>query len=80
MATPLRITSKACFTTYLSGIWQQLPTELVKCYQLIQKEADKGKLVCANEQYYLLRDGLPTSWSPANCEAFLKATIGLWNR
>lgn len=45
----------------------------------IQSEADKNQLVCANEQYYLLRDGTPTCWEPAKAEAFLTAVSQLWN-
>lgn len=45
----------------------------------IQNEADKSKFVCANQQYYLLRDSTHTCWPAANCEAFLNSAIGLWN-
>jgi hypothetical protein len=42
-------------------------------------EADRTEFVCANEQYYLLRDGTPTCWPAANGEAFLAAAVKLWN-
>ena len=45
----------------------------------IQESADKSNLVCANEQYYLLRQSVNTCWDPANCEKFLEAAIKLWN-
>jgi len=45
----------------------------------IQVEADKTELVCANEQYYLLRDGFHTCWPIANGNAFLEAAVNLWN-
>jgi len=45
----------------------------------IQTEADKDKLVCANEQYYLLRDNSHTCWPKANAEEFLTAAVTLWN-
>ena len=41
----------------------------------IQESADKSNLVCANEQYYLLRQSVNTCWDPANCEKFLEAAI-----
>jgi hypothetical protein len=42
--------------------------------------ADRSKFVCANEQYYLLRDGHETCWPVANGEAFLRAVTDLWNK
>jgi len=45
----------------------------------IQNEADKAELVCANQQYYLLRDNAKTCWRPADCEEFLSAVITFWN-
>ena len=41
--------------------------------------ADKDKLVCANEQYYLLWEGTHTSWEKADAEAFIDAAIKMWN-
>lgn len=73
---------------YLEGLLYNVPDEkftasfqgcFVNAMNWIQEEADKSKLVCANEQYYLLWDSLYTSWSKANCETFLKAAIELWN-
>jgi hypothetical protein len=45
----------------------------------LQQEADKTKLVTANEQYYLLREDAKTCWNPADGEAFISAAIDLWN-
>lgn len=42
-------------------------------------EANKPELVCANEQYYLLRDGSHVCWKPSDCEKFINAAIRLWN-
>lgn len=44
-----------------------------------RQEAKKVDLVCANEQYYLLRDGSHTCWPQANCDAFVEAAVELWN-
>lgn len=72
---------------YLEGLLYNVPddkftTDYEECFvnaiNWIQTEADKSKLVCANEQYYLLWDNSPTSWPNANCEAFLNAAIELW--
>ena len=40
-----------------------------------RQEAKKVDLVCANEQYYLLRDGSHTCWPQANCDAFAEAAV-----
>jgi hypothetical protein len=41
-------------------------------------ETDRTKLLCANEQYYLLRSGYHTCWEPANCDKFMNAASELW--
>ena len=51
----------------------------VNAVNWIQSEADKSQLVCANEQYYLLRDNSHTSWSKTNFELFIQAAIKLWD-
>ena len=43
-------------------------------------EGDRAKLVTANEQFYLLRDGVKTCWPPADAEPFLEAAIKLWDK
>jgi hypothetical protein len=43
-------------------------------------KADRSKFLCANEQYYLLRDDPNVTWSAANCEAFLAAAVDMWNK
>lgn len=73
---------------YLEGLLYNVPPEkFTKSYQQcflnafkwIQEEADKNTLVCANEQYYLLRDNSDTCWPEAHGEAFINAAIELWN-
>jgi hypothetical protein len=41
-------------------------------------ETDRTKLLCANEQYYLLRSGSHTCWEPGSCDKFLNAASDLW--
>lgn len=43
-------------------------------------EADREKFVCANEQYYLLRDNSPVTWRAEKYEAFLNASVELWSQ
>lgn len=73
---------------YLEGLLYNVPSgkfglsyedSFVNAINWIQSEADKSKLVCANEQYYLLWEGPPTSWKPSNAEALLQAVIKQWN-
>ena len=73
---------------YLEGLLYNVPADkfntsyqdcFVNALTWFQEEADKTKLLCANEQYYLLRDNAHTCWPPANCDTFLESTIKLWN-
>jgi hypothetical protein len=40
---------------------------------------DRSNFLCANQQYYLLRDGHQVCWPIANGTAFINAVIKLWN-
>lgn len=73
---------------YIEGLMYNVPdAKFGKSYEdcfinamtWIQKEADKSSLVCANEQYYLLRDNEHTCWKKDDAETFLNAAIGAWN-
>lgn len=73
---------------YLEGLLYNVPVSkfgssygdcFVNAINWIQQEADKSKLVCANEQYYLLWEGSSTSWEKTDADAFLAAAIKLWN-
>ena len=83
-----RITEGIAPSYYLEGLLYNVPNEkfttslqgcFVNAINWIQNEADKSKLVCANEQYYLLWENSHTAWPRANCEMFLNAAIELWN-
>ena len=41
--------------------------------------ADRTKFLCANEQFYLLREDSPVTWRTAKCDKFLNAAVQLWN-
>lgn len=73
---------------YLESLLYNVPNDkfsssyvdsFVNAINWIQNEAEKSKLVCANEQYYLLRSGTPTCWEGTDAEAFINASIDLWN-
>lgn len=73
---------------YLEGLLYNVPSDrfgptyhqsFVNAMNWIQTQADKPKLVCANEQYYLLRDGVHTCWNTTDAELFLTNVITAWN-
>ncbi len=73
---------------YLEGLLYNVPNEeltssyedcVVNTLNWYRQKAKKVDFVCANEQYYLLRDGSHTCWPQANCDAFIEAAIELWN-
>jgi hypothetical protein len=39
---------------------------------------DRSKLLCANEQYYLLHPESPVTWRVEKLETFLEATTTFW--
>jgi hypothetical protein len=60
----------------LAGTYQECVVNTLNWYK---KAATKSSLVCANEQYYLLRDGSLVCWNQSDCDAFVDAAIGMWN-
>lgn len=73
---------------YIEGLLYNVPSDrltlsyqdcVVNTLNWYQQEAVKTDLVCANEEYYLLRDGSHTCWTQANCDAFVEAAVKLWN-
>lgn len=42
--------------------------------------ADRQDFICANEQYYLLREGSPVTWRTEKCDEFLAAAVDLWKQ
>lgn len=73
---------------YIEGLLYNVPNNklmsrygdcVVNTLNWYRQEANKVDLVCANEQYYLLRDGSHTCWPQANCDAFVEAAVELWN-
>jgi hypothetical protein len=74
---------------YLEGLLCNVPREkFSNCYgdtfcaaiNWLQQEADRTKLVTANRQFYLLRDGFKTTWPTGDYDAFIGAAIELWNK
>ena len=81
------ITTDVAPSYYLEGLLYNVPADkfgisyadtFVNCIKWI-KGADKSKFVCANEQYYLLRENCPVTWQAAKCDEYLSAVIKLWD-
>jgi hypothetical protein len=71
---------------YIEGLLYNVPNDkfagsfgdsFVNCINWIH-DADRSKFVCANRQYYLLRDDPDVTWSIVQCDKFLGALIDLW--
>jgi hypothetical protein len=72
---------------YIEGLLYNVPSDrfdgtyrdaFANCINWLQ-EADRSNFVCANEQYYLLRDDPDVTWSAVNCTAFLDGLVQLWD-
>ncbi len=63
-------------TDSFSGSYSQIVLNLLNW---MYNKPDRTKFVCANEQYYLLRDNDPVCWPTANGAKFVTAVIRLWN-
>lgn len=72
---------------FVEGLLYNVPSDkfhtdyetcFINAINWLRLDADKSELVCANEQYYLLREDTPVCWPSANCDAFLDAAVELW--
>ena len=88
LITEKMIASGIAPSYYLEGLLYNVPDDkfttsyedcLVNCINWIL-EADKSKFVCANEQYYLLREDSPVTWRESKYDEFLAAAVKLWNQ
>ena len=73
---------------FLEGLFYNVPCELfghsyqdcfINSINWFQNDSDKNKLLCANEQYYLLRDNEHNCWPKSYCDEFIEAVIDMWN-
>ena len=81
-----RIDSKLAPSYFVEGLLYNVPnnlfhssraTTLVNALNWLMA-TDRNAFVCANEEYYLLRDAA-MCWPPSNCHAFLNALVQFWN-
>ena len=59
-----------------SGDFQDIASNILRW---LNKAKDLSEFVCANGQYYLLRDNYPTCWPCADGANFIKAAAKLWD-
>ncbi|MEZ5406312.1 MAG: nucleotidyltransferase [Verrucomicrobiia bacterium] len=73
---------------FIEGLLYNVPIEKFtgNCQEIVlnilrwlYQTNDRTNFVCANEQYYLLRDDSMVCWPIANGDQFIKAVIALWN-
>jgi hypothetical protein len=73
---------------FLEGLLYNVPNALfgssygdtfINAINWIRNCPDRSELLCANEQYYLLRSSSPLTWRSENLQAFLNAVISFWN-
>jgi hypothetical protein len=73
---------------YVEGLLYNVPDEqfsgdfqdiTLNILQWLNETTDRSEFVCANRQYYLLRDNLPTCWPCVDGENFIKAASKLWD-
>jgi hypothetical protein len=73
---------------YIEGLLYNVPNDrfvgnyqdiFLKILQWLHETNDRVDFVCANEQYYLLRDNSETCWACGDGRKFINAVITLWN-
>lgn len=82
------IAAGAAPSYYIEGLLYNVPNaklessfqdSVVNILNWYRQDASKADLVCANEEYYLLRDGHHTCWNQSSCDEFVEAAVKLWN-
>ncbi len=73
---------------YIEGLLYNVPNdkfvsdESERIYNILKwldDTKDRSQFVCANKQYYLLRDNSSVCWPKSNGPTFINAVIKLWN-
>jgi hypothetical protein len=73
---------------YIEGLLYNVPNDqfsgdfqgiTLSILQWLNKTKDRSEFVCANEQYYVLRDNAPTCWPRADGANFINAASKFWD-
>lgn len=62
--------------TCFSGTYANVVLNILKW---LHQTADRTQFVCANEQYYLLRNNSAVCWPTGNGNTFIEAAVKLWD-
>jgi hypothetical protein len=82
------ITKDLAPSYFIEGLLHNAPKEffagsygdmVVNILNWFQNMSDRSKLLCPNEQYYLLRDASLVCWPISNAEKFINEVVKLWN-
>lgn len=88
LVTDRMIASDTAPSYFVEGLLYNVPDEkfsgnrstvVFNVLQWLHAATDRSNFVCANEQYYLLRDGDQVCWPIANGKKFIDTAIELWN-
>ncbi len=88
LVTDRMIASDTAPSYFVEGLLYNVPDEkfsgnrstvVFNVLQWLHAATDRSNFVCADEQYYLLRDGDEVCWPIANGKEFIDAAIELWN-
>ena len=66
------------YNTPLIAFGTNLQSTVRSCLQWAF-DVEKSSLLCANGVHFLVRDNEKTSWATADCQAFMDASVKLWN-
>ena len=73
---------------YIEGLLYNVPNDrfvgdyrniCLNILKWLYDTTDRSEFVCANEEYYLLRDNSQTCWACADGQNFIDSAIKLWN-
>lgn len=73
---------------FIEGLLYNAPNEtfegaysdiVLNILKWLYETPDRTEFLCANEQYYLLRDNCPECWPTADGDQFIQEAINLWN-
>ena len=71
---------------YIEGLLYNVPVvkfgrnyqdTFINCFNWLDS-SNRSDFLCANERYYLLREGSPVTWRAEKCTQFLAALADFW--
>lgn len=74
---------------FIEGLLYNVPSDkfhtdydtcFVNAFNWLNSDADQAKLLCANEQYYLVYEDTPTCWAKSDFETYMNGLRELWTQ